>query len=249
MTNDLDYRWVAPDEALADFVESFWRLGNQANSDKEIIVLPDGRIDLIFSPSATGPVQATLLGVGTRPDQAVLTAKTQMFVISFKLLATEYIFHDSVSGLLNSAKNLPAGFWDFTAADLADFDLFCQKSTQRIRALLPQEIDGRKRKLFDLLYASNGCCAVRELAEQVGWSSRQINRYFNQQYGLSLKKYSSILRFRASFQHLKAGKLFPQQSFADQSHFIREIKKLSGVLPKDLSRNQNDRFIQFSTLL
>lgn len=248
MNNDLDYKCITPNEALAGFVESFWRLRNQTDSDKEMVILPDGRINLIFSQSATGPVQATLLGVGTQPDQVVLTAKTRMFAISFKLLATEYVFRDSVADLVNKAKNLPADFWDFTAAELADFDFFCQKSTQKIKSLLPREIDGRKRKLFDLIYAANGSRTVRELAEKAGWSSRQINRYFKQQYGISLKKYGSILRFRASFQHLKAGKLFPRQSFADQSHFIKEVKKLSGVLPKDLSRNQNDRFVQFSTL-
>jgi AraC-like DNA-binding protein len=86
------------------------------------------------------------------------------------------------------------------------------------------------------------------MSEQVHWSSRQINRYFNQLFGLSLKAYCNILRFRASFQHIKEGKLFPEQNFTDQAHFIKEIKKFSGVLPKELSKNKDDRFIQFSTL-
>lgn len=246
--NGLDYSFVRPDKSLSDFVESFWLLQNASENDKEAVVLPDGRIDLIFSQSAAEPFHATLLGIGTHPDKAILAAKTRMFAVSFKLLATEYIFHRTVAGLLDKAENLSAGFWNFGADDLNDFGLFCKKASQKIQSLMPKETDDRKRNLFDLIYASNGSLPVNELSEKVFWSSRQINRYFNRQFGVSLKVYCNILRFRASFQHIKQGKLFPEENFADQSHFIKEVKKLSGVLPKDLRKNQNDRFIQFATL-
>jgi len=248
MDGDFEYKIIKPDKSIADFVESFWLLQNHAGHNKEVVILPDGRIDLFFSQSATEPFDIILSGLETHPNQATLATGTVMFVISFKLLATEYIFQDAVSSLLDSAKYLPADFWDFNSKDLNDFDLFCEKATQKIQSLLPNEIDSRKQKLFDLIYASNGALTVNELSEKVCWSSRQINRYFNQQFGISLKAYCGILRFRASFNHIKNGKLFPQENFADQSHFIKEVKKLSGVSPKELKRNQNDRFVQFSTL-
>lgn len=248
MEKDFIYKLSRPHKSLSDFVESFWMLQNHSGSGKEIVVLPDGRIDLFFSRSATEPFHVTLSGLETSPEQATLPAHSLIFAISFKLLATEYIFHKPVSDILNYATHLPSDFWDFDHNDLHNFDLFCEKASQKILSLLPKETDNRKRKLFDLLYASNGTMTVNELAEEVGWSSRQINRYFNEQFGIPLKVYSNILRFRASFQHIKEGKLFPQEHFADQSHFIREVKKLSGVSPKELKRNQNDRFIQFSTL-
>ena len=246
--NDFEYKLIKPDKSLAAFVESFWQLQNHSASNKDVVILPDGRIDLFFSQSATEPFHITLSGLETHPDQATIATKTIMFAISFKLLATEYIFQNAVSNLLDNAKHLPSDFWDFSANDLQNFDLFCKKASQKIQSLLPKEIDNRKKKLFDLIYSSNGSLTVSELSEKVGWSSRQINRYFNQQFGISLKAYCGILRFRASFHHIKDGKLFPQENFADQSHFIKEVKKLAGVSPKELKRNQNDRFIQFSTL-
>jgi AraC-like DNA-binding protein len=248
MDNDFEYKLIIPDKSLADFVESFWLLQNHSDSNKDVVILPDGRLDLFFSQSTTEPFHITLSGLETHPDQATLSTKTIMFAISFKLLATEYIFQNAVSNLLDNAKHLPSDFWDFNANDLQDFGLFCQKASQKIQSLLPKEIDNRKQKLFNLIYSSNGALTVNELSEKVSWSSRQINRYFNQQFGISLKAYCNILRFRASFSHIKDGKLFPQENFSDQSHFIKEVKKLSGVSPKELKRNQNDRFIQFSTL-
>ncbi len=76
----------------------------------------------------------------------------------------------------------------------------------------------------------------------------QINRYFNQQFGISLKTYCNILRFGASFKHISEGKLFPEQNLADQNHFIKEIKKFAGVTPKVLSKNKDDRFVNISAI-
>ena len=89
---------------------------------------------------------------------------------------------------------------------------------------------------------------VKELSEKVYWSSRQINRYFNQQFGISLKAYCNILRFGSSFKHISEGKLFPEQNFTDQNHFIKEIKRYAGVTPKELSKNKDGRFINIAAI-
>ncbi len=248
MESDFFYRFKKPEEWLAGFVESFWLLENRSDSNKNVIILPDGRLDLFFLRSAREPFHITLSGLETHADEATLAARTTMFVVSFKLIAAEYILKDTVSDLLDNARFLPVDFWDFDESDLLNFDQFCDKASRKIRSLLPDRTDSRKQKLFELIYSSNGALSVNELSEKAGWSSRQINRYFNHQFGLSLKAYCNILRFRASFSHIREGKLFPQQNFADQSHFIREVKKLSGVSPKALKNNRNDRFIQLSLL-
>jgi len=248
MEHHLQYKYRPAAPALSDFVESYWYLHNDTEQDKEVILLPDGRIDLICCQVPGMPFQVMLLGIDTQPDQLVLKAGTKMAAISFKLPAVEYILQDTVADLLNAARQMPDAFWDFEAGNLQDFDLFCEKANQKINSLLPKETDSRKQELFALIYKSQGEIPVKILSEKVFWSSRQINRYFQQQFGLPLKAYCDILRFRASFRHIKNGKLFPEQNFADQSHFIKAVKKLSGVLPKTLQQNPNDRFIQFATL-
>ena len=249
MDDNLEFKLIKPDKLLSDFVESFWMLHNPSDNEKEIVVLPDGRVELTLALSATEPFHIARSGLETHPERATLAAKSLIFAISFKLLAMEYIFNSTISKLLNNAEHLSVDFWNFNANDLQDFDHFCKKASQKIGSLLPIETDNRKLKLFDLIYASKGALSVKELSDSVYWSSRQMNRYFNQQFGLSLKAYCNILRFRASLEYLAQGKLFPELHFADQSHFIREIKRFSGVVPKDLLKNKNDRFIQFSVLV
>ncbi|MNK96251.1 hypothetical protein D3C87_1165210 [compost metagenome] len=248
MDNDIAYKIIQPDQTLSDFVDSFWFLRNTSASDKETTELPDGRIDLILFQSATEPFRIALLGLGTAHNQTIIPANTVMFVISFKLLAVEYIFQEPIADLVNKGKLMVADFWNFYAGDLTDFESFYKKASLKITSLLPAEIDERKRRLFELIYATKGSVTVKELSEKVFWTSRQINRYFNQQYGISLKTYCNILRFRASLDHIAAGERFPGENFFDQTHFIKEIKKFSGVIPKKLSQNENDRFILLSAL-
>lgn len=248
MDNSFNYKFIQPDKSLTDFVESIGMFQNQSDEAKEVVVLPDGRIDLFFWQTASQPFQVILVGLETEPEQRSIPPYTRTFVISFKPLAVEYVLRTSIDNVLNSAKDFPNNFWDFNVNDLEDFAAFYEKASQKIKELLPKQTDKRKRKLFELIYSSNGEMSVKELSESVFWSSRQINRYFNQQFGLSLKAYCKILRFRASLEHIARGKLFPELNFTDQNHFIKEIKKFSGVVPKELSKNKNDRFVLLSVL-
>lgn len=240
---------IKPSPELQRFVESFWMLKSDSSGPKEVVILPDGRVDLTISSSLNEAFHITLMGLETDYGQATIFPQTTIFAVSFNPLATEYIFASPIASLTDRAERLPAGYWDLDEKDLKDFDGFCKKVSRKITELCDTKKTGdRRQKLFEMIYASKGSATVKEIADRLGWSSRQINRYFNDQFGLSLKAYCNIIRFRSSFHHLKQGKLFPEEHFADQSHFIKEIKKLSGVSPKKLAKNQNDRFIQFSAL-
>ncbi|MGN7758092.1 helix-turn-helix domain-containing protein [Chryseobacterium sp. 22532] len=249
MDNEFYCKFIQPDPSLDSFVENIGMFHNPAVEAKEVVILPDGRVDLFFMRSgANEPFNVFLIGLETAPEQRSIPSGTFAFAVSFRPLAVEYILHTSIADLINSGKNLPDDFWNLNDDDLKNLETFTLKITEKITELLPQTVDERKHRLFDLIYALNGEMSVKELSEKTGWSSRQINRYFNQQFGLSLKAYCSILRFRASLGHIAEGKLFPELNFTDQTHFIKEIKKFSGVVPKELSRNKNDRFILLSVL-
>lgn len=248
MNNDFYYKAIEPDESLLDFVENIGMFENKSDTSMEVVLMPDGRIDLFFMQSESKPYQVTLIGLENVPEQQVIPANTLAFKISFKPLGAEYLLQTSIADILNSAKILPEDFWNITNDDLKNFDAFHIKITKKLKELLPKETDERKRKLFKLVYASNGEIKIKELSEKIFWSSREINRYFNKQFGLSLNAFCKILRFKASLEHIAKGKLFPELNFTDQTHFIKEIKKFSGVVPSELLKNKNDRFILLSVL-
>jgi AraC-like DNA-binding protein len=232
-----------PDESIVPFVHSFWMLENRSGEDIPSTILPNGMVDMMVVKMNSENWETVVRGIDTVPSQVIITAGTKMFSIGFKLLAVEYLLGNSVKDLLNGGKSIANDFWQFEESDKNSLENFCKKATQKIKALSPESIDSRKKKLFELIYLSNGSVTVNELSGSVYWSSRQMNRYFNQQFGISLKAYCNILRFGASFKHISEGNLFPEQSFTDQNHFIKEIKKYAGVTPKALSKNKDDRFI------
>jgi len=241
----MEFQFKKPNSNLLDFVYGFSAIYDLSDLHQGIII-PNGRIDLTFCKTVDGQFQILLMGLETQPKAMPNRSIQTFFSISFNPLALEYILNESVADLVNVAKILPDHFWNFEIQDLNDFDSFCEKATAKIRSLIPKEIDNRKQKLFHIVFKNEGNIHIKELAEKIGWSERQINRYFNQKIGISLKAYCNILRFQAALPYIKKGQLTPNEdNFTDQSHFIKEIKKLSGVSPKELFKNENDRFLQF----
>ncbi|WP_288446109.1 AraC family transcriptional regulator [uncultured Chryseobacterium sp.] len=246
--NKLEYICLQPDESLTNIVESIWMVKNHSEEEKEGIIVPDGKIDLFLLADENGNFEIFVAGICSVPISKPPFPKSTMFAISFYPIAAEYIFKQSFADLNNTKKILPTDYWGFSRDDLIDFNQFYYKTIEIISLLLSKEIENRKKKLFKLIYDSKGEITVKELEENTFWSSRQMNRYFHKWFGVTLKTYLNIIRFSNSLKQLKNGDFYPQLNYADQSHFIREVKKFAGVKPIILNKNENDRFIQFSLM-
>ncbi|WP_035650608.1 AraC family transcriptional regulator [Flavobacterium sp. ASV13] len=234
---------LLPEDSISHFVHSFWMVENKSGKDNPGTILPNGMADMTLMKMNSEDWEISIRGLDTMPGQVIIAKDAKIFSVGFKLLAVEYLFGDSIKDVLNEGKIIPNDFWQFEEFDTESLENFQKKVTQKINSIFIKPIDERKKKLFELIYSSNGTISVKELSEKVFWSSRQINRYFNQQFGISLKEYCKILRFGSSFKDLSEGKLYPELNFTDQNHFIKEIKKYSGVTPKELSKNTDERFM------
>ena len=233
---------------MQGLIDSIWRLENNSKNAASAVVIPDGKIDLFLYKDKNEPFQIFLSGIWSKPLIKPPFPHSKMFVISFTPLAAEYVFKRSLASIRDGKIFLPSSFWDFSENDLNDFKKFCKNVCQTIQSLVPLEIDLKKIRLFDLIFSSKGQMTVKQLSEKTDWSSRQMNRYFNTYLGLPLKTYCNIVRFSNSMKQLKARNLYPELYYADQSHFIREVKKFTGVGPAILSNNKDDRFIQLTLL-
>ncbi|MEO8255273.1 MAG: DUF6597 domain-containing transcriptional factor [Flavobacterium sp.] len=143
--NEIEYKVFKPVPALADFVESFWMLTNHSETEKEIVVLPDGRFDIIFSYSDKAHFNSAFIGLSSGAEQTVFPSKTVMFAVSFKLLAIEYLLDIKTASILNGAQHLPTNFWEITRDDLNNFETFCEKISAKMLALIRPDIDNRKK--------------------------------------------------------------------------------------------------------
>ena len=247
MQDTIQITSLAPNEALSPFIDSFWIIKNDSNVDQELVILPDGCIDLYFFHSDEYPLISSLIGLKTHPRIGLMPACSILFVVRLKLLAAEYLLKDSVAEILDHWVYLENGFANINESDLFCFDTFYKKLNLHFLSHLTTHIDPRKKVMSERIYEAQGFISVSEISLTSHWNSRQINRYFNKWLGLPMKRYCDVIRFHSSFESLKAGKLFPEEGSYDQSHFIKLIKKYSHLTPKKLAQNKNDRFIQLSS--
>ena len=243
----MNYKEIKPNGFLNNFVQSFWYY---QTTDTEVhhTILPDGYFDLIAEFENDALVIVKLTGVWTKPKDIIIPKNIKFFAVRFKLLAIEYLFKKEIKSILNTTLNLPFTFWNLDAYNCNEFEKFVADTSDKLDASIKHlhEIDRRKLKLFDIVYQQEAK-TVSELSAQLFWSSRQISRYFNSRFGITLKEFLKIVRCNATYKEISNGNLNPQSDFFDQAHFIKEIKKYTGVTPKELNKNKNDRFLQLST--
>lgn len=245
--NNLQHIVRLPNNSLSESIEQFWMVKNSTNQSHQVVVVPDGRIDLFFSISNNKVFTSTIVGIEKEPSQHIVDKGTVIMGVGLKLLAVEYCLKHSIAHIIGNTMPLNATMLGIVETDLNNFNTFCSKIEIAFASLIPKKVDDKKQILFNTLYETQGSLKIQEYAEKCFWTSRQINRYFAEWFGLSLKEYCNILRFRASLNQIKKGKFFPEQHYTDQPHFIREVKKFTGVTPKELFKRQNDKFIQLSS--
>ena len=246
----MTYYQQAPNEILKQYIRCFWWLDNDSSKNLDYTILPDGFFDILVRFDNYVYQSTALTGLWTKEVEVVIPPNHQFFGIQFKLPAVEYVFYESIAPLLNSEKKLSDDFWNLNSLDFSEN----LDTIDRLSSIISQEVkkennlDNRKLLLFRLLSQTKGNHNVSYFADKVFWSSRQINRYFNKMFGLSLKNYCNILRCSASFKDIKKGDLLSSQNYYDRSHFNKEIKKYTNHTPKKLLNNENDRFLQISII-
>lgn len=242
------YREIEPNGFLNNFVKCFWYY---ETTDTEIqhTILPDGYFDLIAEFENETLTTVKLTGIWTKPKDIQIPNNTKFFAIRFKLIAIEYIFQKEIKSILDSIVNLPFSFWSIDKYKSNEFEKFVSEITSNLDTSIKhlKQIDSRKLKLFDSVYEQK-TKTVAEISSKVFWSSRQINRYFQTQFGITLKEFLKIVRCNATYEEISNGNLNPNFDYFDQAHFIKEIRKYTGATPKVLNQNKNDRFLQLSKM-
>ena len=247
--HDIQYRRLEAEGGLRDYVQCFWWLHNIGASEKAFVILPDAHFDLVFHAEKGGPFIPRLSGLATQTIPCNVASGARLLAVSFALPAADGIFTQKLAPLLNAIAPLPEDFWGLGKADFTDLPAFQAACNRKLKQLvLSRPADSRLIALSRLLSQSDGTIPVATLAKQVFWSSRQMNRWFNSRLGLSLKAYADLLRYRAAFDQLQAKRLYPDRHYADQSHFIKTVKKYSDLTPGEIAQNTNGRFVQLSTL-
>lgn len=244
----MNYNEIPANPLLSDFIRCFWK--SEVNVDNaEYTILPNGYFDLIAEVRNNTIVKVKITGIWTKAIDVKIEKDVSLYCIRFKPLACEYLFDLKFKSLLNSSAILPLTFWSLDTLNPFKFEDFTAHMSNYAKRKIAASngIDKRKTRLFELVFSKKNLL-VGYITEMAVWEPRQVNRYFNEQYGFSLKVYLNIIRLNAVLDELANNITTSKQGYFDQPHFIREIRKYTGFTPKELFKNKKDRFIQLSSL-
>lgn len=242
----MTYQEVQVADHLSPFVQCCWS-SVAGEADAAHTILPDGCFDLIVEAEAGKVTCIKLTGIWSIPIHVRSRAGQRRMAVRFRPLAAELLADIALPHLYNTATTLPLTFWGIGSLHGDDFDAFCRHVQQQLGMLLAEAAPLDTRKVHLLEWVRRGePVTVQEIAAGIGWSPRSINRYFQSRLGLSLKVYLNVVRVHAAYQAMAQDAPLPD-GYYDQAHFIREIKRYTGVSPTALRRNKDGRFIQFST--
>jgi AraC-like DNA-binding protein len=222
------YRELDPPDALRGIVACFWV--RVAEDGDGVWIVPDGCTDLVWQ-----------LGRGTSVAGPDTTAK-HVARAPGDLLVGMRLLPGAGGGVLG----VPLDALRDTRADVADVNRAFDVRGDRA----PDEVIERfaavaADRLADPLVATAAQRLaeqeVRDVADDLGISERQLRRRFHAAAGYGPKTLARVLRFRRFVDGIDAGRtdlsrLALDAGYADQAHLTRETTRITGAPPQAFMR-------------
>jgi len=230
-------------QELESYCMCIWQMKSKQTLNKPIynFILPDACIDIVIDFTKheicfSGFSKETeLLELNGDVDYLGIRLKPSIFYSIFKMNA------DKIMDTMTSFSNIE------NSDDLKEI-FICEKK-KRIEVFKDYLIQKTKNiknvdftKIVDTLYESPKDKLVKEISENFGYNHRQLFRIFKKQYGISPKVLLNILRLHLCLnllleENMKLCDIANLCGFYDQSHFIKEIKRYTGISPLQILEN------------
>lgn len=259
----MKYKFVAIPEILQEHVEAIVIGKNNGEMDMPINVYLNALPGIVFQHhNGRSPIDniktslsyrtdtPTLFVYGQMTEPTVVSYKKEPFTttqIFLKPNALQTLFGVNAAALTNHLVELR----EFSAGDL-NMQLLEAKNEQVRLTLLTNFLASKLKcattcdplieESLRIIHNNVRCVTVKYLFECLNLSERQFEKRFSQTVGLNpqfyirLKRFNEAIRLMQTRQFARLTDLAHHLNFYDQSHFIRDIKALSGVTPKDLFR-------------
>lgn len=229
---------------LNDYCMCIWKMESKRILDKTIynFILPDACIDLVIdfvkkTISFAGFSKETIpFELNKKIDYMGVRLKPSSFYLFFGVEADKIMDH-------------PISFYEIEKKENIDKILEVLEKEKRLQILekyLIKKIRNHPDKKFihiiEDLYQNPKEKSVLYIAKEFHWSERHLYRVFKTYYGVSPKVLLNILRLHLCLTLLLEEKCSLIEianlcGFYDQSHFIREIKRYTGISPLKLLDN------------
>lgn len=253
------FGFYKPCKLLQPYVRYYWTF--KSNRPLNVFTYPVGCPQIIFHKQAPLYIpeldvtqdRLTVSGQVNFSSHLQAAGNTDMVVVVFRPHAMSLFLNVPVSLFYNrevSGHDLENRSLDELAARISE----CGNNStciSHIEGWLLSQIAGRRDdaayRVGRMDAAIRQICltpqiTVSELSSIACLSRKQFERQFNSLVGINPKEYTRIVRFQKALAHMQrlSGKaaghaqIAYASGYADQSHYIREFKKLCGHTPRSL---------------
>lgn len=253
----MDYQTFPVNECLSSFVECFWTLKGSESIGKEQVIVPDGKMEMIFHfgdhyrqhlPDGTSIIQPKCFVIGqlTEPLRIEPTGATDIFAARFHPQGFAPFTKLPLQQYENSALSLDKVFGQ--GGSKLEKQILKITNTEKcidiIESFLLDKVTNRYdtenllQSTIELILKVKGKYTVEELSQMTQVNRRQIERRFRKTVGVSPKYLSRIIRLQTILKEL-LNKNYPNltslahgEGYYDQAHFIKDFKAFTGQTPK-----------------
>ena len=236
------YEELPPPPELAPLVACLWR--QTAGEDEVQRVVPDGCVDLLWVSNGSD-VRASVAGPDTGVHLESLSHGTSIVGVRFRPGAGATVLGVPLDALRDERVPLPE-LWGPAGGELGERvvtadqpeAVTAQVVADRLARLpevpgLPGGWPPEGPGLAEALAGRAGPGTVRQMADDLGLSERQLHRRCLVAFGYGPKTVQRVLRFQAALRDARAGRrladVAADAGYADQAHMSREVRDLAGV--------------------
>ncbi|EQG75911.1 bacterial regulatory helix-turn-helix s, AraC family protein [Clostridioides difficile DA00165] len=239
---------------ISNFTISF---PNQTIISDNYTIIPHGSVTLVFFYDATG-LHSLLFGPTTKPKTVgnIANRCDIILIIEFQPAGFFPLIGIQQSELID--KVVPFSIIN-TSLDLEIKKIFNEslsidKLILKLEELLISNIKIEYSYEFilaiQLIIQNSGNISSQEISK-VFYSSRHLNRLFNQYLGLSMKSFSRLVRINKSIKLLNNNKtslmsICNELGFYDIPHFIKDFKIVCGITPQKYRANMSDFYSEIA---
>ncbi|MCM4165570.1 MULTISPECIES: helix-turn-helix transcriptional regulator [unclassified Arenibacter] len=256
-----------PSLPLTQLIQTYWTGDFNLYSENNFVqsVIPNGCIELIVhlthdhcelkKEDAWGrSPEFTLIGLQTKPYIVRFNEQVQVFGIRFNPEGIYTIFGvppSHFTSTFESGRDVLGPDFDDYCSRLRESGSIQEKIFLTENFLLKRLSNNTNsydyvKLASEIIRKHQGAISLDDLIKQVPISVRQLQREFKKRFGITAKEYMRLSRFNAIQKymegagHFKLTELSYENGFADQSHFIREFKLLTGINPRGFLKEKEN---------
>ncbi len=197
-----------------------------------------------LAPSAMPSPPLLLLGAAKERREAAVVPGCRYFGIRFApgiFYRNNSISPRQLCGRILPLEN-PEDYSPLLPANLARFESLEKRTSYFSENVLPcfkkYPTPPAVTHILHRILLEEGTLHVTELARELSYSERHINRLFLSSLGLGPKLFCKQVRFQSTLAKLKKtpdrkiASAILQAGYSDQAHFQREFKEFMGITPK-----------------